>query len=372
MKPILSPLAILPVFSMIVINTAEAQDLEDAESRDSKLPHYLRDDGIKRVIDLDRNNFDRTLKQSKMLVLLFYLSSRSHPDSEKLWKSDRQMLEVVARILQPQGVTVAAVNVAEEYELAQKLGVKFSGAISVFHRGKRVEYYGHRSADVLVTFLHKMFDPPVTNIDNKKQRTLLEDAEGTKVVGYFDLENPQFKEFEEAAKNFQPLIPFYVVTDKKPIKEKNINKFVQSNKRQIITKIRLEDIHETWSSKVEGYLVTAFVKPKTIEGAQFFSLVRSLAKAYKSNEKLSFVWVDPDPFPMMRDYWQKSYRIDVSSPAVGVVDPKLNKSTWFKKKGKETKLRHLQEWMKDVLANKTEFLPASTDDEPASTQKQEL
>lgn len=37
-----------------------------------------------------------------------------------------------------------------------------------------------------------------------------------------------------------------------------------------------------------------FVSP---DGAQFFSLVKSLAKRYADNKKLHFLWVDPDPFP---------------------------------------------------------------------------
>jgi len=28
--------------------------------------------------------------------------------------------------------------------LAQNMGVKYSGAIMIFHRGKRIEYFGHR------------------------------------------------------------------------------------------------------------------------------------------------------------------------------------------------------------------------------------
>lgn len=33
------------------------------------------------------------------------------------------------------------------------------------------------------------------------------------------------------------------------------------------------------------------------DGAQFFSLVKSLARRYGDNKKLNFLWVDPDPFP---------------------------------------------------------------------------
>ena len=41
------------------------------------------------------------------------------------------------------------------------------------------------------------------------------------------------------------------------------------------------------------YLLTA--------GAQFFSLVKSLAKRYGENKKLHFLWVDPDPFPTVSE-----------------------------------------------------------------------
>ena len=32
-----------------------------------------------------------------------------------------------------------------------------------------------------------------------------------------------------------------------------------------------------------------------------------------------------------------------------------SKSSWFEKKGKETKLRHLQQWVEDILAGKVEL-----------------
>lgn len=34
---------------------------------------------------------------------------------------------------------------------------------------------------------------------------------------------------------------------------------------------------------------------------------------------------------------------------------KQSKSSWFERKGKETKLRHLQQWVEDVLAGKVEL-----------------
>lgn len=359
-------------------------DMDEIQREEERLPHYLKDDGIKRVAKLDNDNFSKTLKASRMLVVMFYFSNKEDQEADRSWKTDEKLLEIVARVLQPQGVTVSIVNVAENMELAQSVGVKYSGAIMIFHRGKRIEYLGHRSADILIGFLHKMFEPPVTFIETKKQKTVFEDVDGSKVIGFLEKDSPEIKAFEDSAKQYQPLLTFFVVWDKKlakslrlkkpktiqllkpyekpisfpsneAITEENINNFIEKNKRNVLTKIRLEDIHDTWSTKKEGYLITAFVRLATNEGAQFFSLVKSLAKRFGDNKKLHFLWVDPDPFPTMRDYWQTSYNIDVNSPMIGVIEPKLRKSSWFEKKGKETKLRHLQQWVEDILAGKVEL-----------------
>jgi len=333
-------------------------------------------------------------------VVLFYYSSKDNQESESSWKMDEKMLEIVARVLQPQGVNIGIVNVADNMELAQGVGVKYSGAIMIFHRGKRIEYFGHRSADILVGFLHKMFEPPVTLIESKKQKTVFDDVDGSKVIGYLEKDSPEIKVFEDSAKQYQPLLPFFAVWDKKlakslrlkkpksiqlvkpfekpvsfpsnqAITEENINDFIEKNKKSVLTKIRLEDIHDTWSTKVEGYLVTAFVRLDTNDGVQFFSLVKSLAKRYADNKKLHFLWVDPDPFPTMRDYWQNSYNIDVNSPAIGVIEPKLSKSSWFEKKGKETKLRHLQQWVEDILAGKVQLKEPTNSTETTKGGKNE-
>ncbi|XP_068684681.1 calsequestrin-1-like [Montipora foliosa] len=357
---------------------------DELRKEEERLPHYLKDDGIRRVAKLDKIHFNKTLKASRMLVVLFYLANRGDQEADNSWKTDEKMLEIVARVLQPEGVNIGSVNVEGSMELAQTLGVKYSGAIMIFHRGKKIEYFGHRSADILVGYLHKMFEPPVTPIESKKQKLSFDDVDGSKVIGFLEKDSSELKAFEDAATQHQPLLPFFVVWDKKlakamrlkkpnsiqllkpyekpvnfppgqAITEENINGFIEENKKNVLTKIRLEDIHDTWSTSIEGYLVTAFVRLETNAGAQFFSVVKSLAKRYGNNKKLHFLWVDPDPFPTMRDYWQKSYNIDVNSPMIGVIEPKLGKSSWFERKGKETKLRHLQQWVEDILAGKVEL-----------------
>ena len=50
-----------------------------------------------------------------------------------------------------------------------------------------------------------------------------------------------------------------------------------------------------------------------------------------------------------------------------------SKSSWFEKKGKETKLRHLQQWVEDILAGKVDLKePENTEDTAQKGNKEEL
>lgn len=50
---------------------------------------------------------------------------------------------------------------------------------------------------------------------------------------------------------------------------------------------------------------------------------------------------------------------------------KQSKSSWFERKGKELKLRHLQQWMEDVLAGKVELKEPADSAGASQGQKRE-
>lgn len=72
--------------------------LEEIQREEERLPYYLKDDGIKRVVNLNKEHFNKTLKASRMLVVLFYLSTKDNPQAEIAWKTDEKMLEVSFQI----------------------------------------------------------------------------------------------------------------------------------------------------------------------------------------------------------------------------------------------------------------------------------
>ena len=72
------------------------EEFDEVQREEDKLPQYLKDDGIRRVAKLTKDHFNKTLKASRMMVVLFYYSSSENPDvdADRSWKTDEKMLEV--------------------------------------------------------------------------------------------------------------------------------------------------------------------------------------------------------------------------------------------------------------------------------------
>lgn len=71
------------------------EEFDEVQREEDKLPHYLKDDGIRRVAKLSKDHFNKTLKASRLMVVLFYYSGDdSAPDADKSWQTDEKMLEV--------------------------------------------------------------------------------------------------------------------------------------------------------------------------------------------------------------------------------------------------------------------------------------
>lgn len=71
------------------------EEFDEVQREEDKLPAYLKDDGIRRVAKLTKEHFNKTLKASRMMVVLFYYAgNNSDPEGDISWKTDEKMLEV--------------------------------------------------------------------------------------------------------------------------------------------------------------------------------------------------------------------------------------------------------------------------------------
>ena len=88
------PLFVATLAFVVHSAVCHEDDEEEIQREEDALPDYLKDDGIRRVARLTKDHFNKTLRSSRMMVVLFYYAGKETPDADKTWKSDEQMLEV--------------------------------------------------------------------------------------------------------------------------------------------------------------------------------------------------------------------------------------------------------------------------------------
>ncbi|EDV25671.1 uncharacterized protein TRIADDRAFT_56011 [Trichoplax adhaerens] len=343
---------------------------EEEPSRNYQLPQH---DGKRRVVELTESNFGRLKKNSELLVIHFEMPHYGQEDGKRSAKFMRDMLELTAQLSESKGVKVATLDIVKQIGLAQKITTErqYPGYIATHYKGNIIPFHGHRSVEVLSVFIMRLLEDPVYEIDGKSRKKLYDSVELPKVIGYFEGdESKEYKAFEEAAIPFRPLMMFYSVFNKK------IAKTLRLKKQNTITftKPYEKPIHFKGEPIfMNGYLIAAFIRPKSHDGVKFFPIVKSLAKQYRKNEKTAFIWVDPDEFPNMHEYWRSGFNINIENNIIGVVNVTSNESTWYRRTAEDkTTVKDLSTWLDDVMDGSVMFDSFNSKARHPKKNKQEL
>nr|XP_006812181.1 PREDICTED: calsequestrin-1-like [Saccoglossus kowalevskii] len=227
-------------------------------------------DGVKRVLDFSDADFQQIVKRNSMVVV-YCTNTKKDATVTRGRDMNRQMLELTAQVVEPRNVVLGITDINKNDETRQFTGAEHAGQIFVYKHKKKIEYKGHRTPEVLIAFIIKLFDDPVTVLQGKTAKRSLDKVDLPKVVGYFEQKSKAYIEFQEAAKTFQPTIPFYACFDKKiakqlhlkklnaihfirpydkaiemtnmPASHQDIEDFVNVHRKGGLRKLRLEDIH---------------------------------------------------------------------------------------------------------------------------------
>jgi len=373
------------IFLINVFHIFCQENEEEQRTEQQRLADMMKHDGVKRVVAVTEKNIEKILKKNDIVVVMFWVDNEKA--TEKLSEKDMNFLEVVAQLFAGRKIGVATCEILTNQKFAKDVGVKYTGMIKIFNKGRISTYYGQRSTDVLFPYLAKTMTDAITIIQTKAEKKQFDANDLPKVVAYVAEKSKELKELRNAALNFQPMIPFYVIHDaklakafhlkkvntlqlakpyekavtfssKKGISEEAVVRFVNENKRQRVTKMRLENLHSVWAIDSKGFVVPVFAITKTEEGNRFFSLIRSLSKQFEKSGNLSFIWIDPEPFPAMVDYWSQSFQIDPTKPTFGIVDVHTQTSAWFPVPADEKYvLNDMKKWVNDVLKERIPLAP---------------
>ncbi|RXN33922.1 endonuclease domain-containing 1 -like protein [Labeo rohita] len=119
---------------------------------------------------------------------------------------------------------------------------------------------------------------------------------------------------------YEPFMNNPVTIPSKPYMEDDIVSFIEAHNRPTLRKLEPHSMYEIWEDDINGQHIVAFAEESDPDGYEFLEILKEVAQENTENPDLSIIWIDPDDFPLMVPYWEKTFGIDLSSPQIGVVD----------------------------------------------------
>ncbi|KAM9454909.1 calsequestrin-2-like [Clarias gariepinus] len=341
-------------------------------------------DGKDRVLNINERNYKKALKKYDMLCLLYHEPLPSDKELQQQFHMREMVLELTAQILEDRDIGFGLVDSHKDAKVAKKLGLEEEGSIYVFKDERVIEFDGELSADTLVEFLLDLLEDAVELISTPMELRAFERMdEDIRLIGFFKgKDSEHYKAFQGAAERFQPYVKFFATFDKgvakqltlkinevdfyepfmdepvtipdKPNSESEIVDFVNRHRRPTLRKLRAEDMFETWEDDMDGIHIVAFAEEEDPDGYEFLEILKEVARDNTKNPDLSIVWIDPDDFPLLTAYWEKTFKVDLFRPQIGVVNVTDADSVWLTITNDEAlpTAEELEDWIEDVLSGK--------------------
>lgn len=358
-----------------------------------EIPEY---DGKDRVHDLTAKNYKGIMKKYDVMVIYFHKHPGTSKQAVKQFEMEELALELAAQVLDDiddEDIGFGLVDEKKDSAVAKKLGLDEVESIYIFADNEIIEYDGELAADTLVEFLYDVIEDPVEIIDNERElKGFFNIDEDIKLVGYFKSEkSPHFIEYDDAAEEFHPFIKFFATFDAKiakkltlklnevdfyepfmedpvtipgkPYVEAELVDFIEEHDRPTLRKLEPHSMYETWEDDIDGEHIVAFAEEDDPDGFEFLEILKEVARENTDNPDLSIIWIDPDDFPLLVPYWEKTFGIDLGSPQIGVVDVEDADSVWMEMDDDDDMptADELETWVEDVLSGKID--PDMDDDD---------
>ncbi|KAA8579518.1 hypothetical protein FQN60_006611 [Etheostoma spectabile] len=261
-------------------------------------------DGKDRVLDISERNYKKALKRYDLLCLFYHEPLPANKGLQKRFQMTELVLELTAQVLENKDIGFGMVDCQKDAKVAKKLGLEEVGSLYVFKDDRVIEFDGELSADTLVEFL----------LDEASERF----QPYIKFFATFDKSVAKHLSLKMNEVNFyEPFMEEPAILPGRPLSEMDIVEFVNQHRRATLRKLRAENMFETW-------------------------ILKDVARDNTNNPELSIVWIDPDDFPLLTTYWEKTFKLDLFRPQIGVVNVTDDLPT----------PEELEDWIEDVLSGR--------------------
>jgi hypothetical protein len=368
----------------------------------------LEYDGKDRTEPLGDKNFNKTVFADGAKSVVFF-NDIELDDNE--YDQFECFLQLSAQIMEKRGYKFFTVNTTKEAKLMDQEDVEEDeDTIHVYEDGYQIEYHGVRDPQTFISWVMDIPDEPLTIINDKDDKKEFEELEEdcVRVIGYFEPGSDALEEFEEAAEEFMGEIEFFAVVDshwakkmgldtvgevhlyrpfeKEPIEapldadtEDEFEDWIEDHMEPVLVKLQPTNFYRVWVDGDADYdedddddddddddsdddekMVLIFADEEEREGEAVLKLIKNLARENTEHAgTLEMVIIDPDEWPLMVDYWEELFDIEIEEgPQIGLVDISEKDGIFFDmnqlnlnepKKHKESNLEVLQAWLDQVM-----------------------
>uniref|UniRef100_A0A671Q9I7 Calsequestrin n=1 Tax=Sinocyclocheilus anshuiensis TaxID=1608454 RepID=A0A671Q9I7_9TELE len=347
-----------------------------------EFPEY---DGKDRVQQLTIKNYKSVMKRYDVMVIYYHKPVGEDGVSRKQFEVEELALELAAQVLDDlddEDIGFGLVDSKKDRAIAKKLGLLEVDSIYIFADDEIIEYDGELAADTLLEFLYDVIEEPVEIISNDRElKGFHHIEEDIKLMGYFkSAKSSHFTEYDDAAEEFHPLIKFFATFEPriakrlnlkmnevdfyepfmnksvsipgKPYIEDDIVTFIEEHDRPTLRKLEPHSMYEDIKNDINRQHIVAFAEESDPDSYEVLEILKEVAQENTENQDLSIIWIDPDDFPLMVPYWEKTFGIDLSSPQIGVVDVVDADSVWMEMDDEENMptADELDTWIEDVMS----------------------
>ncbi|XP_064582385.1 protein disulfide-isomerase-like protein of the testis [Zonotrichia leucophrys gambelii] len=331
---------------------AESISPNEAKLKQTKLPKIKKENHI---LLLKKSNFDRALKETKYLLVKFYvtLSQSSQNLSEEFAEAARQLKKEAPRI------QFGKIDVTHQHDLRKEFNIQAFPTVKFFVNGSRedpIDCKGVRKASAFITWVKRRTGPSTVLINSTDQAEAIIKAGDLAVIGFFrELHNDSVEVFCETARDV-PEMPFGMTASE----EVCANYGVQRNSLVVFKEsgADVESFVSQTSVKIFDVPVENHILLFTPMNSETFSEIyenyQSAAAQFRG--KILFVLVDTGEARNGRIF--EYFRIrDIDVPAVRILN--LTSEARYKMPADEVTVENLREFCQSYLHGKAkQHLPS--------------
>ncbi|KAM6197218.1 LOW QUALITY PROTEIN: protein disulfide-isomerase-like protein of the testis [Sarcoramphus papa] len=194
---------LLPLLFLTGFPTADSISPNETKPKQAKLPKIKKENN---VLLLKKSNFDRALKETKYLLVEFYvsLSQSSQNSSEEFAEAAQQLKKESPRI------QFGKIDVTHQHDLRKQFNIRELPTVKFFVDGSRedpIDCKGVRQASAFITWVKRRTGPSTVLINSTDQAEAIINADNLAGIGFKELHNDSVEVFCETARDV-PEMPF--------------------------------------------------------------------------------------------------------------------------------------------------------------------